>query len=201
MNSDRSTSQWMERLREGDQETAQRLWERYFDRLVALADRRLPRDIRREFDEEDVALSALHSLFRGIARGRYPELRDHEDLWSLLVVITSRKTLRHLRRRSATKRGGDRVRGESIWSDLSRAGISEVIGEEPTPDFATEVAEESEQLLDSLDDESLRALALAKMEGLTNAEISKRLGVAQRTVERRLQLIRRLWIHRAEQRG
>jgi DNA-directed RNA polymerase specialized sigma24 family protein len=39
----------------------------------------------------------------------------------------------------------------------------------------------------------LRAVAVAKMEGYSNAEIAERLGVAERTVARRLALIRKLW--------
>ena len=37
MNSDGSVSLWLEQLREGDPEAAERLWEQYFPRLAGLA--------------------------------------------------------------------------------------------------------------------------------------------------------------------
>ena len=46
---------------------------------------------------------------------------------------------------------------------------------------------------DRLDDETLRQIAIRKMEGETNAEIARDLGVQPRTVERKLRLIRELW--------
>ena len=55
-------------------------------------------------------------------------------------------------------------------------------------------AEEYKRLLGVLDDESLRQVALWRMEGYTTDEIAERLGCARRTVARRLELIRTLWI-------
>ena len=75
--------------------------------------------------------------------------------------------------------------------------LNEIIGTEPAPEFALQVSEESENLLWVLPDEDLRRLALLKMEGHTNEQAAKSLGCGKRTVERRLALIRELWIHRA----
>src|SRR5438874_1974030 len=57
-----SVTDWLGRLRAGDRDAAQRLWERYFDQLVRLARGRLRGARRRAADEEDVALSALDSF-------------------------------------------------------------------------------------------------------------------------------------------
>jgi DNA-directed RNA polymerase specialized sigma24 family protein len=67
------------------------------------------------------------------------------------------------------------------------------VGLEPTPEFAAEVADECRRLLDGLGDPELRSIALWKMEGATDEEIAARLGYVLRTVQRRVQLIRRLW--------
>jgi DNA-directed RNA polymerase specialized sigma24 family protein len=48
-------------------------------------------------------------------------------------------------------------------------------------------------LLGQLGDDELRAIAVWKMEGLTNQGIATRLGCALPTVERRLRLIRKTW--------
>jgi len=187
-------------LRAGDPAAAQLLWERYFDRLVRLARARLRAAGRPSAmaDEEDAGLSAFDSFCAGAVRGRFPQLTDRDDLWRLLVVITSRKVQALARREGRQKRGGGRVRHES---DLSAGGATEAgegldhfVGDEPTPEFAAQAAEECRRLLDALEDESLRQVALARLEGYTNDEIAERLGCARRTVARRLDLIRKTWL-------
>jgi DNA-directed RNA polymerase specialized sigma24 family protein len=197
---DGSVSQWIDRLKAGDHAAAQQLWEGYFQRLVGLARARLQGLPRRAADEEDVALSAFASFCRGAERGRFPQLQDRDDLWKLLVTLTARKAA-HLRRdQRRQKRGGGAVRGESAL--LPAAGESEsepepaleqVLGQEPTPALAAELAEQCQRLLGGLGDDELKAIALWKMEGDTNPEIAARLGCALSTVERRLRLIRQIW--------
>jgi DNA-directed RNA polymerase specialized sigma24 family protein len=53
--------------------------------------------------------------------------------------------------------------------------------------------EEFQRQLARLPSDELRAIALGKMEGHTNAEIAARLGCTDKTVERRLKLIRDRW--------
>lgn len=64
---------------------------------------------------------------------------------------------------------------------------------EPTPEFAAQVAEEFQALLNRLTSDELRQVALWKLEGYTNEEIAQKLNVIVRTVERRLWTIRQLW--------
>jgi DNA-directed RNA polymerase specialized sigma24 family protein len=71
--------------------------------------------------------------------------------------------------------------------------MAQVPGREPTPAFAALVAEEYERLLQILDDDTLRSVAVCKMEGYGNEEIAGKLNMALRTVERKLGLIRRIW--------
>ena len=71
--------------------------------------------------------------------------------------------------------------------------LSQLIGKEPDPQAAFQVAEECQDMLDRLSDTILRAIALWKMEGFTTEEIASKLGCTTRTIERKLQLIRRLW--------
>jgi DNA-directed RNA polymerase specialized sigma24 family protein len=183
-----SVTRWLGQLRAGDADAAGPLWERYFRRLVALARARLHSAPRRAADEEDVALSAFDSFCRGAGQGRFPHLDDRDDLWRLLVTITARKVL-HLRRDEARKKRGGGLAPRLGASDE----LEQVVGQEPTPEFAAQVAEECRRLLDSLGDPTLRAVALWKMEGYTSEEIAARLDCAPRTVERKLRLIRDTW--------
>jgi DNA-directed RNA polymerase specialized sigma24 family protein len=193
MSSDGSVTHWVRELRAGNHEAAQRLWEGYFQRLVVLARRRLLGTARRAADEEDVALSAFDSFCRGAAQGRFPRLEDRHDFWQLLVVLTARKALDLRQHERRQKRGGGTVRGESVFAGPAEPGIEQVVGAQPGPDFAAQVADECRRLFDRLDDAELRSVALWKMEGHTNPEIAARLGCAPATVERRLRLIRDIW--------
>src|SRR5271165_3314948 len=70
-----SVTRWIGDLKAGGDSSAQRLWERYFQRLVNLAHARL-RSARRPGaieDEEDAALSAFDSFCRGATAGRFPQ--------------------------------------------------------------------------------------------------------------------------------
>lgn len=193
MNSDPNTSCWIGELRQGDPQAAQRLWERYFERLVRFAEQRLPLRLRRAADDEDIALSAFKSFCRGIEAGRYPQLADGDDLWRVLVTITARKAIHLVRRAHRQKRGGP-----AATEELPPIDLAEVVGPEPTPEFSLQVAEELASRLAELNDETLRSVAVWKMEGYTNQEIAARLDCTLRTVERKLQLIRQLWDDNAD---
>jgi RNA polymerase sigma factor (sigma-70 family) len=192
-----SISRLIDPLRAGDPGAAQRIWEVYFQRLVGLARSKLQSSPRRVADEEDVALSALAGFCEGAKQGRFPCLQDRQDLWQVLVMLTARKACDQIRRERRQKHGGGKVRDEA-WHEtqeiiLEDAGLGSVIGREPTPEFAAEVAEELRRLLNRLPDEQLRAIALWKLDGWTNEEIAKKLQCSEATVERRLADIRRYW--------
>jgi DNA-directed RNA polymerase specialized sigma24 family protein len=198
MSSAGSVSHWIRLLKAGDHLAAQPLWEGYFQRLVRLARSRLQGLPRRAADEEDVALSAFESFCRGAEQGRFPQLADRDDLWQLLVVLTVRKAIDLREHEKCQKRGGGRVQDEAAFTDTqssltSVAGLEQIVGSEPTPEFAAQVAEECERLLALLDNDELRSLALWKMEGFTNEEIAGKLACVSRTVERKLRLIRNIW--------
>ena len=63
----------------------------------------------------------------------------------------------------------------------------------PEPEVVAVMVEECERLLGLLTDPVLNTIALRKMEGFTNVEIAAELGVVCRSVERKLNLIRRMW--------
>jgi DNA-directed RNA polymerase specialized sigma24 family protein len=87
-------------------------------------------------------------------------------------------------------RGGGRV---NSLTDLDLAGAEAIFGAEPSPELAAQMTEECQRLLARLPDESLRTVALWKMEGYTNTEIAARLGCVPQTVERKLRAIRTVW--------
>ena len=121
-----------------------------------------------------------------------------DDLWQVLVMLTERKAIGLRRHALAAKRGDGQVRGESVLEvpeALSTAapGIGQLAGCEPTPQFAAEVHEQFSRLYGLLADDTLRRIARGKLEGYTNRELADQLQLSLRAVERKLQLIRRLW--------
>ena len=201
----------IQKLKDGESQAAQRLWELYFRRMVGMAREKLKGMPRRVADEEDVALSAFHSFCQGAEGGRFTQLDDRENLWPLLVSITAHKAVDLIRYHNRQKRGGtgqaasnSSVNGPLRKNDSEsdsgnvRAGsaaieFEEIISQEPTPEFAAQIADEFNALLSRLEDQTLQSVALWKLEGFTNEEIAEKLDCVPRTVERKLQLIRTLW--------
>ncbi|HKB35018.1 MAG TPA: ECF-type sigma factor [Gemmataceae bacterium] len=192
MPDDPSVTTWIALLRQGDAAAAQPLWERYFARLVAFARGKLQGVSRRAADEEDVALSAFHSFCQ--AAQRFPRLNDRDDLWQVLVMLTARKAFQQRRAQQALKRGGSAgAEGPRTADPAEAVALDEVIGAEPTPEFAVSLAEHFEALLAKLPGDELRQVARLRLEEYSSAEIAERLGCTERTVRRKLILIRSCW--------
>ncbi len=194
--SEHSVTRWIGQVKAGDEAAAQSLWNRYFEKLVRLCRKKLPPHRRRGEDEEDVALSAVVRAFDGLRNGKFPQVTDRDDLWRLLVRIAAGKAIDRLRAEECVKRGGGRVLGESALNrgDLSSfPDLDRVMGAEPSPDFAASVMEEYRRLLACLSSDDLRRVAVMKTEGMTNREIAAQLDCAERSVERKLRLIRLEW--------
>jgi DNA-directed RNA polymerase specialized sigma24 family protein len=190
MSTEGSVTRLIARIKAGDGEAAQHLWDSYFQKLIALARARLRGTARRAADEEDVVLSAFDSFFRRAGRGQFPRLNDRDDLWQLLFVLTVRKAIDLARREGRISRGTGRVR---TLADLAGLELDEVIGSEPTPELASQTVDECRRLLAALGDESLQSVARWKMEGYSNAEVATRQGCIEKTIERKLRRIRQIW--------
>jgi RNA polymerase sigma factor (sigma-70 family) len=156
------------------------LWERYFDRLVRLARRWLRNAQTGMSDAEDVALSAIKSFCQRVAEGKFPRLDDRHDLWRILVTIAARKAAGAYRRKSPSTRDDEL--------------LDRIIGSEPSPELAAEVADQLRRLLVALPNEGYRTIALKKLEGYTNAEIAEDLGCTTKNVEYKLRNIRATWL-------
>lgn len=209
-----SVTLWIRQLKAGESGAVQKLWEAYFQRMVDLARQKLEGAPRAAADEEDVALSAFRSFCMGARAGRFSRLEDSENLWPLLVAITAHKSVDLIRSQNRRKRGGtgrasdhqdnvasgpsDSARQGNVKADDSVVSLSEIISREPTPEFATELSDQFNRLLNLLDatgDADLRRIAILKLDGHSCAQVAETLGCATRSIERKLQVIQRLWTH------
>lgn len=183
-----SITRWLEELKDDSSTAAKNLWEAYFHRMVGIARERLPREKRRMADEEDVALSAFDSFCRGAKEGRFRQLVNRDGLWPLLVAITLHKAKDLTRHELRQKRGGG-MKEQPLWDDM--------LCREPTPEFTVQLTEQIERLLGALDaagDPEIRTIVLDSLEGFTTREIAERLNCTMRTVQRKLKIVRRLWL-------
>lgn len=190
---------WIKSVESGDDTSASELWNYCFPKLLSYSKSKLPDHLRRALDEEDVALSAFKSFCLAAAQGSFPQLEGRDDLWKLLLCIASRKAQNYVRRELREKRGGGLVRGESIFEsgaasgDPNAAGIGNVAGGMASPEMLAQFADDARAMIDMLQDDTVKTIALLRMEGYSVEEIAERLECGKRTIERRLTLIRRTW--------
>jgi DNA-directed RNA polymerase specialized sigma24 family protein len=185
-----SVTLWLGRMKAGDRnEAVNRLWTTYFRRLIGLAQRHLGSRHRAVADEEDIALSAFDSFIVAAQNGRFPKLDDREDLWHVLFVITARKAADLIESEGRQKRGGGRVQ-VPLGGDSDEQPLP---SDEPGPAEAAIMAEEFQRLLHTLPDPLLRQIAVWKLEGFSNSEISEKIGRSVPAVERKLRRIRETW--------
>lgn len=172
-----------------NEEAAFRLWDVYFQRLLLVAQQNLHHLPTAAADEEDVALSAMHSLFRAAENGRLNAVQNRNELWKLLLTITLRKVNRHTERAMALKRGGPITASDGMQHRLTQ----DVLNGIPDSRFLSDLMLESRELIELLPDDVLREIVMARLEGYTVEEIAQKRGVAVSTIERKLARIRSLW--------
>lgn len=175
-------------LRDGDGAAAQKLWDRFFARLVALAGSRLGPNRTQPVDPEDVALQAFAHFCRLMGRPdageRFPEMADRENVWRVLARITVWEALDYVPPATRPVVGG-------------AEGLDRVPA--PQPPVTDGFTEEVVKLLDQLRGRNpaqtarLRRLAVLKMDGKTNKEAALELGCGVGLVELLLRAIRRIW--------
>jgi DNA-directed RNA polymerase specialized sigma24 family protein len=196
--SSESVTHWIHQLKEGERDAIQKLWEGYFPRLVRQAQGWLRRAPLRTVGADDIALSAFASFCRRAEQGRFPKLYDRNDLWQLLVVIAFRKTCNQVKYDAVRQPRNGRVIPISQQEARGEEPLfATLLSREPDPALAVEVADSCRRLLDMLPTAELRQVAVWKLEGYTNEEISAKMkggqGRAESTAERKLARIRKIW--------
>lgn len=192
-----SVTTWFEELQEGNNDALQKIWERYSDQLLEIAEQKLRHAPNRLGDKHDVANSVFHSLYRCARAGQLRSISNRDELWWLLLAMAKRKAISHQRRDYAAKRGsaitfspaGPAPGGS--W--LGGFALEDLITDDPSPESALMLQETLERLLEVLPNEPLRAIAVLRLDGHSVPEIAELNGVSLRTVERKLSLIRKRW--------
>lgn len=184
---DNHTAKLVARWRAGDQQAAGELFQRYLERLIRLARRRVPASFNHRIDPEDVVQSVYRTFFAGAREGRFT-LERGGDLWRLLVAITRHKVHNHMKKQGAGKRAIARECAFGNERDLH--GLpAPALAEGPSSLDVVVLADEVEQLLRRLEPMQRRMLEL-RLQGDTLDEIAADLKCSQRTVRRTLERVK-----------
>jgi RNA polymerase sigma-70 factor (ECF subfamily) len=157
-------------------EAVAQLFQRYGDRLIALARRRLDGRLREKVDPEDVLQSVFRSFCRRHAERQW-DAGDESGMWHLLVRITIRKCNRQLERFLAARRD---VRREAGAAEEEQPAIAP----EPTPAEAAMLADVAETIIKRLGTDDKRRIFELSLQGYSVVEISEQVGYYERGVER-----------------
>ena len=180
-----SVSNWLTRLCDGDERAIEIAFNRYFDKLTRLATSKMKGLNQAQRSGEDVALSAFRSFCSGVKKGCLVVEKEN-DLWARLFLVVTRKVCAERRRQRADKRGGDSIQVDHIQfgengeeEDL----LANVAGKEPSPELASEIASQAEEMLRLFGNNPKRRQILElRLLGWNDAEIAKKMSLTTRTI-------------------
>jgi hypothetical protein len=181
---------------------------RFYPRLRALAKRRLERErIAESLYEPDEALnSALSKMIFLVLSGRVESIDGVDGFWRLYRKILAWKIMTASDRLDALKRGGPGIR------KTSRSGVATERSDEALAPAADAVpddldlfksnllpadvmaisSEVTERLIDLLQPD-LQSVVRMRLDGRTIPQMAAVFGVSPRSVDRMLEMIRRIW--------
>ncbi|MFO0888272.1 MAG: ECF-type sigma factor [Isosphaeraceae bacterium] len=197
-----SVTRWIGDLKAGDTRALAALWDRYFTMLVRKIRARLcaSRAPTAVSDEEDLALSVINALNSGIRNGRFPDLDDRDDLWRVLAHLVKCKLIDRQRREHTGKnpdlktiREADMIVRACEVNGAKLPMLDGLLAAGPTPEMTAELAEELRLRRDALGRSDYRRIAELKLMGYTNSEIALELGCMVRSVQLKLELMRKRW--------
>lgn len=185
----RPITRWLQGLRENNPSAAANLWNSFRHRLESLAKKELAKlPNAQTFDEEDIAISAFFTFYSHLQKGKFSALANRDELWWLLIVLTKRKAAERAKQDHALKRGA-----AAKQVSLSNSKVDPPGALDTNPEHLVAMREQCELLLEVLEDDELRMIAIWKLEGRTNDEIADQLKRTRQTVQRKLNLIRSIW--------
>jgi hypothetical protein len=182
---------------------ARAAYQDFLDRLIGLARARLACYGRSTPGERSETYDGSRRLLEGIRMDRLVSVDDEQDLWLILMVQADRAMVERARQRDAShdETGGGAGQYHLHWQ--ADATGSKIVGPEPTLTFAAQILEEIESSLNRLDEASqptgqvdaghLKTIAVMRLQRYTNREIAHALGCVERTVDRRIAIVKRIW--------
>jgi RNA polymerase sigma-70 factor (ECF subfamily) len=171
MESQTSTHDLVELVKQGDHDAFRRLFDKYRPRLAVLAHYKLGSQLRRDADVDDVLQETLLRAYRHIDQFKY---QKPGSFMNWLGRIAGNVIAEMGRSQNRLKRAGEHVR---FRSESNPGGPDPAHSHTPSRIFS-----ENESLslfleqLDQLPEDYRRVILLSKVEGFTTSEVAERLG-------------------------
>ena len=173
-----SVTKWILDLNHGDKDVFYFLWKRYWERLVKLADTDVHRlHLRSPGVEEDVAQQVFTQVWQNITASEHPP-QNRKELWRMTTMFTYRESLDYQRHEKAKKRKA----GSNQQADLQEA-----------PDIQVALEDDLDRL-ESLTSPMEKQIIVLTLEGFDQKEIGEKLDTSERTIQRKLATIRKVWL-------
>ncbi len=183
-----SVSQWIHQAKSGDDQAIAHLHSRYWPRLVELAGKRIP--VLPDRDAEDIAQISFLAVCQAIRANQTPNLENRHQLLAFMTHVIARKAINELKHANAKKRGNgsvSRLSDRDQW--IEQRGT-------PSPTEQALLLDCYQTFVHTLP-EHLIAIAELHLSGFTNREIAQKISCVERTIERKLALIRQHWQSKA----
>ena len=171
----------------GSESAAQELFDRYCNKLLQLAKRRIGHRLNGRFDADDVVQSAFRTFFVRLRNDEF-EFANADDLFKLLVRLTVRKTLRRIEHHRAAKRDAT---AELVPTGDGSDPFARLAGHTPAPEMEVALIDEFEQFMGQLQPFERQVLEL-KVQGHSSTEIAEKLGTYDRKVRRAIERLESL---------
>ena len=175
----------LELCRKGDEEAARQIVDRYLERMLLLARRRISPRLASRVDGEDIVQSVFRTFFVRIKEGQFV-FQDQDDLCKLLMRITLHKTLRQVAYHKAAKRDPSL---ETPQGEHHSEQLSALFDQEPTQEATVTFLDQLEHFLTQLRPQEREILEM-RLQGYSNEEIAKKLGIYDRKIRRVIEHVR-----------
>ena len=170
----------MNKLQNGDNAAIEEIYNRYSRRLASYAAKRIGADNLCVVDENDIVNSVFRMIVEKSKDGRFPKLSRGTDLMPFLMSVVAHKTIDHIRKEKR------KFLGMSFEEVLQEDSLE--------PHMAAASSEAIKELLGSLEKASLQKIVKLKCDGKMNLEIAQEIGVSPKTISRKLEKIKRIWM-------
>jgi RNA polymerase sigma factor (sigma-70 family) len=171
----------VDRLPTKDEAAAAQIFDRYANKLIAVAYQRLDQRLRQRVDPEDVVQSVFRTFFRRGAEGEFSSVDDAQDLWKLLVTLTRRRCAGVAREEGSQKRDYRR--------ELADEFDMQLLAQDPAPEDGDALLAVLEEVLSELGELELKIVEL-RLAKYTLPEISKQAGCSETKVSRVLRWLK-----------
>src|SRR5262249_679829 len=171
--------------RQGNEDAARQIVERYIDRLLLLARRRISQPLPPRLHAQTLLQAVFRTFF---VRGKDGQLTfpEQDVLCKLLVRLPLHKTLRQVAFHKAAKRDPGL---ETDQGEHHRERLMALLDGEPTPEATVAFVDQLEHFLSLLQPQERQILEM-RLQGYSNDEIAKQLNVYDRKIRRVIEHIR-----------